>query len=218
MATPTAAPTTPLTSDAVDLATITNRMSTFLYDQNTDDVPTTQAAVLAERKLQDDMYNLQLQRAADNERYQHSSAFQRNTDLLAQLNESWDANAYIRRALKAEMGRVGRLDQLSRRDVQRVRETSLYTQYAARRYAFCGNLMAFTLVVTLLVMIPASFWRVDGMSGTALVVIDGLVLVLYALVVSVMFKGVAERRLYEWDRIYWRANPTILKEMQSAQS
>lgn len=147
--------------------------------------------------------------------YEQNKDYQRNTDLLAQLNEGWNANRYIVNSLAIENKRVGSLDAQAKRDIYKLRQKYMYTAYMHEYYDFAIRVVMLTLYATLLLLIPAAMWKVDGMNGALFFVIDGILLILYLVVLIVLFRNVGDRRKNAWRQKYWRVGRSIEESIRN---
>jgi hypothetical protein len=142
-------------------------------------------------------------------KYYHDLTYQRNTDLLAQMNEAWNANRYIVNAISKEQKRISTLDTDAKRDMYSVRQSYSYANYMNNYYRMTTSVLIFTTIVTILLLIPAAMWRQNRLSSYLLVAIDGILLALYLVILLVVFKGMGVRRENNWDQIYWRVSKNI---------
>lgn len=141
-------------------------------------------------------------------KYAIDQAVQRDTDLLAQMNESWNANRYIYKAAENERGRLAHLDKMAKRDIQSAQQSYMMAQYGIRYHGFAVGVLMFTTFVTMLVLMPVALWRAGSLSSTGMFLIDGVLLLIYACVMILLFRDVAVRRSTNWDQYYWRASKT----------
>lgn len=144
-----------------------------------------------------------------NTMYQHDMAYQRNTDLLAQLNEAWNANRYIVNTLDKEQKRVSHLDIQAKRDMYRVRQSYSFARYMNNYYNMTTGVMIFTTIITLILLLPAAMFRQNRMNLKLMVIIDGILLALYLIVLLVLFRNTAVRRENNWDQYHWRPTSAI---------
>ena len=139
----------------------------------------------------------------------YDANFQKNTDLLAQLNESWNANRYISKSLTTEQRRISSLDSQARKDIYRLRQESMYLDYMSRYYTFVTNVMIFTLYVTLLALLPAAMLHSGRLSMYSVATIEGILLAFYLVILFVLYRRRAQRRTTDWTRYYWEAGKVV---------
>ncbi len=148
----------------------------------------------------------------------HDADYQKNTDLLAQMNESWNANRYIVNAVRKESGRVNRLDGQIKRDVYRLRHDKLQDTYMLKKYDFGTNIAILTTYVMLLGMIPVALWSAGSFNATVMLFFVCLLLVFYALGIAALFMRAGHRRKGAWKQFYWKSSPAIPQDMMNAAS
>jgi hypothetical protein len=145
--------------------------------------------------------------------------FRDATDMLAQLNESYNANRYIVESTNAEHERIKRVDSLTKNDIYKMRQGVAYTTYMEQYYKFVTGLLTLTMFVTLLLLIPASMWRKNELGTAYMVVIDGIVLFLYIIILFFIVLSMARRRKTAgWDKYYWKISSSMKDELEGAKS
>lgn len=137
-------------------------------------------------------------------RYQHQMAYQRNTDLLVQMNESANANVSMLHTLSSELGRVSKLDAQARKDLYRSRQAHLQAEYLISYYRFATNVTVFSIVMVLALMLPVALWRAGVLPLPALLVLDGVLLAAFVALLLLAFMQTARRRSTAWDKYYWK--------------
>jgi ABC-type multidrug transport system fused ATPase/permease subunit len=128
-----------------------------------------------------------------------------NTDLLAQMNESYNSNRFINRALTSEQARVGDLASRAKRDVYKVHQQSQHNNYAVEYYGFLGRVMVLTTFATVLVLMPIAALRAHSLGTSAAVGLVTLVLAVYAVAMVIAFRNVGSRRETAWNQYYFKA-------------
>lgn len=159
----------------------------------------------AQQRANDDIQRQVSNYNVEAAKYAIDSTLQRDTDLLAQMNEAYNANRYIYNAVEGEKARLQRLDKQAKRDLQNAQQSYMMTQYGIRYRGFATGVMMFTTVATLLVLAPVSLWRAGVLSDTVAALVAGVLLFLYACVMVLLFRDVALRRSTNWDQYYWRS-------------
>lgn len=148
-------------------------------------------------------------------KYTHDMAYQRNTDLLAQMNESWNANRYIADMMQSEQKRIGNLDKQAKRDLYSLRHNYQHTSWMTHYYNFVFGILVFTLYVTFALLILAALWRSETMGGWWLVVLGGVLLTIYAVILLILFRNTAMRRDSNWNQYYWKPSKDIIDSTRS---
>lgn len=149
--------------------------------------------------------------------YDQNLKFQQNTDLLAQLNESWNTNQYLASNIKSEETRVKKLDDMARREVYLFRHRILYSEYMASYYKMMTNILVLSMYTTLLLLIPAAMWRANKLGLVQLYVIDGIILALFLLILLYTFSRFATRSNDVWKIRQWSPSQTMLDQMKNDQ-
>jgi hypothetical protein len=178
----------------------TNALSTHI--RNDDKVMTTDQDSRAVRNQMNFQYHEELQ-------------YQRNTDLLVQMNESWNVNSYLANSVKGETVRMNKLDNLARRDIYMLRKRIMYADYMTNYYRMMTSVIVMALFATLVLLIPAAMWRANRLGMKTLVVIDGIVLALFLLVMVYTFSRFATRNNEVWKQRRWMPSQTMLDQLKS---
>ena len=136
--------------------------------------------------------------------YELSRGMQRNVDMLAQMNEAWNANSYIVDSLTSEKRRVGALDALTRRDLYRARQQHLHGRFSTRSYTVATNSVVATLAVVMLLLLPFALWGLERLKLWAAVAWAVLLLVVYLGVALAISRNAAMRWTTAYDKYYFR--------------
>jgi hypothetical protein len=139
----------------------------------------------------------------------YDAAFQKNTDLLAQMNESWNANRYILNSLNKETKRVSSLDTQAKRDIYKLRQDELHMSYATSYYEFGTISIIITTYFTLLALIPISLWRAGRLPVVLVMVVVGILALLFTIVMLYRFLIAGGRRKGAWRKFYWKAGSAV---------
>jgi heme/copper-type cytochrome/quinol oxidase subunit 4 len=145
--------------------------------------------------------------------YELTEQQRRATDLLAQVNESWNSNRYIVNAVAREKQRVEQLDAQAKRDIYLSRQTQQSADYKTHLFACMVRVLIVTLIGTLLTLVPVAMWRAGALSGKALIFFVVLILAIYMVVTVIIVRNAGVRRQGQWDKYYFSA-----KNLQSANS
>ena len=155
------------------------------------------------------MIDSRVTRARMDDEYEQTLMFQKNTDLLAQMNESYNANVYLQKSLTSEKSRVGEADTRAKRELYRLRQKAMFTDYMANYYDMASGAVIMTLYVTLLLLFPVALWKAGRISHTQLFILDGVLLALYAVVMVALFAKTGGRRKTAWKQYYWTVDKNI---------
>lgn len=144
-------------------------------------------------------------------------AFQRNTDLLAQMNESWNANSYIAKGVQNETLRISRSEAASRKDIYMLRQRGLQARYAVYYNATNTATACVTMIITLLCLLVAAMFKAQRMGMFMMVVVLGILIVLYGLYMVSVARIVGSMRLDdEWGKFRWSMTPAMMLELRNA--
>lgn len=133
--------------------------------------------------------------------------FQRNTNLLAQMNESYNANSYLLQSLATEDKRLSSLDDRARRDLYRLKQEDLNFVYMAQFYRFMSSMTMLTLYILVLMLLPVALWQMKRIPYAFLWIIDGVLVLIYLAII--MFNRISMRRTTDWSAYYWKLGDTV---------
>jgi hypothetical protein len=148
--------------------------------------------------------------------YRQQRDFAANTHLLAQLNESYNANRYIANTLTAEKQRVSKLDKASRTDVHRMRMSHLDTAYLDGYYQFMTRAAIFSTFMVVLTLLPVSLWASGSLSTMLMAPIVTLLLVVYATALALIYRNKIHRRNNDWNHRYWKISDEVRRSLESS--
>jgi hypothetical protein len=138
-----------------------------------------------------------------------TAAFVGVTDVMAQMNESANANMYISKALKKEGKRLAHLNRDTKKGIYKVRQEFMYYAYMTDYYKFLTGVILYTLVVTLLLLMLTAAWRMGKLWDKLYVIMSVILLTIYSVSMVLMFKTAAYRRKYQWNKYYWRPSSEV---------
>lgn len=199
------------TFDNVDLSVVAKRTQDVMQDLGARDVADVAAkiaqidAAAQNQSITTETANV-MTRLADRDK-----TYQRNTDMLAQLNESWNANRYLFQTLATEEGRIGRMDSQAKKDIYKSRQGRMFTTYMTNYYVFATRMTIFTLYATLLILLPTALWQAQYISFFMMVTMVAVVLGVYLFVAGVMMYQAAKRRTTDWRRFYHKLGEIKMK-------
>lgn len=126
------------------------------------------------------------------------------TDVLAQLNESINANTYLSGAIKNELSRVSQLDKSAKNGIYRTRQEFMLNAYMSEYYKFVTGIMLFTLIVTVVLLSLTALWRMKRIADSIYYALVGIILAIYATSLVITFRRNGQRRNYMWSKYYWQ--------------
>lgn len=131
--------------------------------------------------------------------------FGRNTTTLGQMNESYNANKYIKNMLDAEHARVRQLHQEARREVYTAQQRHMSTHHRAHHNYFLARVFAYTLLATMILAVVVAAWMQDGIDFVTFFGLTVAGLVVYAVLLALLFSANTRRRQVHWKQYYWGA-------------
>lgn len=137
-----------------------------------------------------------------------STAITTNTDLLDQMNSTYDANLYIGQAVQTEEQRLLSLDAHAKRDVYRLQNQTLGVVYSQGKSDFMALLTRVVLFAAMLVVATLCGTSQGMISKRTGVLIGVTIMTLAGVVVVVLISLAATRRNSVWGRFYWKNTGT----------
>jgi hypothetical protein len=201
--------------DAQNIATSTNQMMASMGVTNAGDFA---------MKLTDLSSQVAFTNRASDAKQAHrisdstKTDFHNHTNMYAQLNESYNANKYIVNTLSAEQKRINSVDSATKKDVYKLRQGLQYTTYMEQYYRFVTGIAMLTMFATVLILIPASMWRVNTMTTGSVIVVEAIILVLYMVVLVALVLTMSRQRKNAWGKYYWPLNTKLKDELESSSS
>lgn len=192
-----------------DVQTTAYKTQDYMRDTGAQSVSDVIARVRADERESEYVMASKVTRDLAESAYQVARDYEHNTDLLAQMNESWNANRYILRTLGGEEMRMKSLNTGMKRDLYKIKEEFAYAAYMTHYYRFVSGAAVFALYITMLLLIPAALWRMGRIPGLALIIVDGIILVFFLIMLIIIFRVAATRRLGAWDQFYWSPGSVV---------
>ena len=174
---------------------------------------------LAEKQARENARALtRVQQRLENSKQMVNQVYQQNTDLLAQMNESWNANRHIARTLQKEHGRISELDKRAQVDVHRMRHHHLNNNYLRGYYSFVIKTLMTSVYATLLVMFTLALWMAGVIPTSMFILIGILILVAFFVIVIVMYRYIVYKRRTDWNHHYWKLDENMKKALEAKQN
>ena len=199
------------TYGTVDMQVISDRLNEVLQGSATD-------VQRLQRRVQDAEMASKLHttsgvlRAQTQDTQDKMVRFQASTDVLAQMNEAYNANAYIMGNLVRETGRVARLDADARKEMWKARQRYLATQYQLAETRFRRNVVLSGAALTLVILVLAAAWRQGRLWGWLFAALVGLLVLAYGVGLALAMRRNASRRKLHWRQFYWRVSGDAANE------
>lgn len=133
--------------------------------------------------------------------------FRTITELMSQLNESYNSNAYIRRSLSSEIARIELLDQRAQTEAYKKQNDMLQHDHAVQYGSFVMRALLLTFMCTALMSLGIGVWKEGGfLPEWILAILAVVVLIVYTLTLLLMFSATSKRRKTHWNHYYFN-NP-----------
>lgn len=132
------------------------------------------------------------------------SATTQNTDLLDQMNSTYEAHDYISDSVLTEQSRLLQLDALAKRDVYRLQGQSLSVVYAEDKSTFLTMLTRVVLFALMLVVAVLSVVAQKLISQRTGVYFAVTIMTITGVIVILLVGVAATRRNSVWSRFYWK--------------
>lgn len=157
-----------------------------------------------------------VQRAQTDDTSGKMASFQNMTDVLAQMNEAYNANTYIASNLSRERRRVQHLDNELRKEMWKARQRALGTQYRIEHQRFRLRVIMGTAVVTVLVLLLAAVWRQGRLWTWLFFTLAAALLLVWGVGLALYMRRNAMRRRLHWNQYYWRVTGDALNETKKS--
>lgn len=125
---------------------------------------------------------------------------------VGQANESYNANIYIDAMLEDELIRVGHLSSKAQREVYKHQTEFLTLDFQSKFYEFLKRVMLVTIVASSLLSIFLAAMLNGALHLTAFTVVAGILLLIYAIILTMMFSNNTMRKRYHWSKYYWQTS------------
>lgn len=135
----------------------------------------------------------------------NSSSYKTVTRMMAQLNESMNANKYILSALRRELGRVRGMNQEAQKEVYKAQQRHLLVTYKLHYTAFVTGVIVFSMVGAALLAMCAGGWIQGVYSLYVMGVLGAVVVFLFSVTIAFVMSNNARRRKFHWNQFYWGA-------------
>ena len=132
-----------------------------------------------------------------------NTAIYRNTNLVASINDSLNANDYINRLVTTERRRIDQVDNTVRNEQFKLRSKLMAYTYLLNYYRTGTMLVVLTLLVSVVMLLLAALWRCGKIPVAPFVLLVAAILVGYGAIVIWASAHVASRSPGSWDRRLW---------------
>jgi hypothetical protein len=133
--------------------------------------------------------------------------YHKNTDILTQLNESWNTNRFINTGLTKEKARLGKDNKVAMVDIYKMRQEELQLEFS-RFFYECMIRIVLATIIALSAIMALSSLRLQNKIGIWLAgVLIITICFLYAGALIIMIRQLSRRRIMDWQRYYWKKGP-----------
>lgn len=136
-----------------------------------------------------------------------SAVFQTVSKMMGQLNESMNANTYLRDNLAREVDRVKRLNFEARRDTLAAQQRHLTEAYNKNYAEFKSRVVVFVLGCSAVMAMLVGAWVQGAIAPWAFYVAAVVAVLLFLGAMYVIVGNYTRRRKLHWDEYYWTTSP-----------
>jgi cation transport ATPase len=129
--------------------------------------------------------------------------YHRNTDLIAQLNESWNANRHINNTLNNEIKRLDNHNKVAKVDIYKMRQSEMQLEYSHSSYQKKTRIAIATIIMVCTVTLVVALMGMGRISRPITIILCTVILLAYVLYVISMVRDLGRRRDMDWRRFYW---------------
>jgi hypothetical protein len=129
--------------------------------------------------------------------------YHRNTDLVAQLNESWNANRHINNTLNNEIKRLDGHNKVAKVDVYKMRQAELQLEYSRSAYYKKTGIVIATIILLTTVTLAVALMGMGRLSRPITIVVCTIFVLAYILYIVSTVRDLSRRRDMDWRRYYW---------------
>lgn len=159
-----------------------------------------------------------LDSALSDEQKKNAADLQRNINSAATLQESANANAYISQLLQTQANAMQSQTHNVRNQQYKLRAELMQYQYLERYYRTATSVIIVTMIVTLVMLVPAALWRIGRMSILTFSVIVLVIVIAYLCLMVYISSVTAKRRHDSWHQINWPVNGIVSEAVRKGTS
>lgn len=131
------------------------------------------------------------------------------TDLIGQMNEAHNANAYAREILDQEQERLTRLSFNARKEVYKTQQMYLAIAFARKHMRFLTGVMLFTMAATAGLAVLVAFFLQGWINDVIFGIAAAVAVAAYIVVIVAAFAFEARRRSYHWKQFHWSVKTNV---------
>lgn len=131
--------------------------------------------------------------------------YHKNTDLIAQMNESWNKNRHFNLTLQTESERLSKGNKTAMVDVYKMRQEELQLEYSRHYAKAMTKIMLLTIFSIALMAIVVALYRIGKIKKMLVVILAVVIAFYYTISVLSQVGALARRRALDWERYYWQS-------------
>jgi hypothetical protein len=132
--------------------------------------------------------------------------YHKNTDLVAQMNESWNTNRHFHLTLDSESKRVKQGNKTAKVDVYRMRQEELQLEYTRNMYDVKKSVVIKTGLIVALCTLVYTVHASGKLNKKVAILIIAAFALLYTGWVLKDLTDANKRRDMDWERYYWKSD------------
>jgi Flp pilus assembly protein TadB len=138
---------------------------------------------------------------------------QGNVNSLATLQESANANQYIATVLQSQQSSLDSQNNTVRQQQFKLRDELMHAQYLQKYYETATNVLILSMIVILILLIPAALWRIGQMSVILFSAIVLVVILVYLCLMVYVSSTTARRIRDSWYQFDWGVDKSMQSEL-----
>jgi hypothetical protein len=132
--------------------------------------------------------------------------YHKNTDLVAQMNESWNTNRHFHLTLDKEASRLDKGNKTAKVDVYRMRQEELQLEYTRNLYKVKKYIVIKTCMIICIAALVYRIHTSGKLKKKFAIIIIAVVTIIYIISIIRDLTDANKRRHMDWERYYWKSN------------
>lgn len=137
-----------------------------------------------------------------------SLMYHKNTDLLAQFNESWNANRSLNIGLNNEKKRLEKHTKTAMVDIYKMRQEALQFEFDKYFYECMVRVISFSIFMLSIILTVSALQLLAKFGLWVSIPLIVTALLVYIVGMVIMIRRLADRRIMDWQRFYWKKKPS----------
>ena len=125
------------------------------------------------------------------------------THKLNDYNEIYNVNTYVKDTNALQLERFNATNNNLRTRLLRMKQEYMLKEHDISEYRFRTNIIYFTFIIISFVLIIATMFMLDKMSGTIAMVVSISVLLVYLIILMFVMKAQANRKKNSYNQYYF---------------